>query len=165
LSDVYAMLDTLGTMLEVSRAAAQMRDSMRATIHRLRSIDHGVHPKVLFLIWHDPATAAGRDTYVDELITVAGGRNAAADAHGRWPELSLESVLERDPDFIILPRSANSAVTVQTLSRLPGWSSMKAVRQSHVITVDGDLFERAGPHAIEAARILLRAIHPEAVVQ
>ena len=56
--------------------------------------------KVFYEIWHDPLTAAGPGSFMDELITLAGGDNIAKDADSPYPQFDVEKLIERDPKYI-----------------------------------------------------------------
>jgi iron complex transport system substrate-binding protein len=90
---------------------------------------------------------------VDELIHLAGGRNVFADADVAWPLVSLEAVVARAPEVIVMPDDAAA-----TLAGRPGWSAVPAVRAGRVVRVPAALFHRPGPRLPEAARTLAAAI-------
>ena len=116
----------------------------------------------LYLVWHTPPRVAGAGTYVDDLLSAAGGRNVFADVPG-WPEVSLEEVIERDPRFLIVPRGEGHSLQPEWLAGAPGWRGLAAVREGRLVVVDSDLFNRPGPRVAEAARTLARALHADRV--
>jgi iron complex transport system substrate-binding protein len=67
------------------------------------------------------------------------------------PLLSAEAVVRADPDVILHP----GVVSSQSLSERPGWSSIKAVKMRRVLSVNENLFSRAGPHILDAWETLL----------
>ena len=71
-----------------------------------------------------------------------------ADATTDYPEWSVEELLADDPEmYIVTPESAKS---VRAITKRPGFGELHAVRDGHVLLVDGDLLTRAGPRVIEA---------------
>ncbi len=113
---------------------------------------------MLYVVWHDPPRTTGPGTFIDELITIAGGANVFADVGAPWPAVSLEEVVRRDPDYIVIPRGTGHSVQPEWLDDLPGWRDLTAVREQRVVTVDSDLFNRPGPRVVEAARTLGQAL-------
>jgi len=105
---------------------------------------------------------AGPGTFLDELIGIAGGQNAFADAPSQWPTVSLEAVLRRQPAIVIVPRGERGAERITRLRSTPGWRDLRAVRTGRVIEVDAELFNRPGPRVGTAAKTLARLLHPEA---
>ena len=119
-------------------------------------------PRVLYVVWPNPLIAPGRDTLINDLIRRAGGDSVTGDEPLLYPRLSLETVVERRPDRIIVGRHGQE--TVEELLR--GWErlgSVTAVREGRVYGVDGNLVHRPGPRMVEALRALARVIHPERV--
>jgi iron complex transport system substrate-binding protein len=100
--------------------------------------------------------AAAR-TFIDELITVAGGRNLFRDLE-LWPQVNLEELLQRDPDVVIIA-DTNTGNPVKALRGLPGWRELRAVKTARVYRVSPYLFNRSGPTMPGAARELARFFH------
>lgn len=154
LSDLQALVDALGKHLGEPPAARALNDSIRDALARVKAGATIDSPSVLYLIWHEPPTVAGAGTYIDELIAIAGARNVMADLNKPWPQVSLEEVLRRAPDYLVLPVGTGHSDGIGWLSRQPGWRELTALRDGRVIEVDGDLFSQLGPHVVEAARML-----------
>jgi ABC-type Fe3+-hydroxamate transport system substrate-binding protein len=159
LGDLYSLIDTLGVLLQIETQARSLTDSLRAAL-ALRAEPATNAPTVLYLIWHNPVTVAGPGSYIDELIAIADARNAAADLGTPWPNISLESIVQRQPDYLILPRGKGHVAGVPWLFTQPGWRDLSAVRNGRVIEVDGDLFSQLSPRIVEASRILNAALRP-----
>jgi iron complex transport system substrate-binding protein len=56
-----------------------------------------------YIIWRKPWMTVGEDTYISDLLGLAGGKNVFADAEDRYPVTSLEQIAERAPDVVLLP--------------------------------------------------------------
>jgi iron complex transport system substrate-binding protein len=162
IADILTTAERVGALLGVRARADSLVAALAAGLNDVRARVHGEdRPTVLYLLWPDPPQAAGSNTFIDDVITVAGGRNAFDDLPGSWPVVSLEEVVRRDPRFVVLPR-AEGATIRPAVERRPGWRSLSALREGRVIPVDADLFDRPGPRVVEAARILAAALHPDA---
>ena len=116
---------------------------------------------VMYVIWSDPPMTTAAGSYVDELITIAGGRNVFADAPMRWPSVGYESIVRRNPSVLVWPRGATSELTVELIRDMPGWRDLEAVQSGRIVFVDSDRFNRPGPDLAQAAADLARALHPE----
>jgi ABC-type Fe3+-hydroxamate transport system substrate-binding protein len=151
--------EDLGRLLGEEQAAAAAVARVRAGLDAVASVVAGrPPPTVLFLIGLDPLMAAGPGTFVDELLTRAGGRNALHDLAVLWPNLSLEEVVRRAPDVVIVG-SVGVADPRRTLASRPGWRDVPAVRDGRVHAVDPDVINRPGPRLHDAAAHLARLIH------
>lgn len=149
----------MGRLLGLGPAADSAVSATMAGLDAVRAAIAGEpRPGVLFLIGLDPLMAAGPGTFVDELVTAAGGRNVL-EGTARWPQLSREAVLDLAPELIIVGTKAEDPA-----ARLVGaaWREVPAVRDGRVHSVDPDLVNRPGPGMDEAAGLLSRLLHPEA---
>ena len=160
---VLESIDRIGGVLGRDAAARARVASMRRDADAIaRAVAGSPRPRVLYVVWPNPLIAPGRGTLITELIQRAGGESVTGAEPLPYPRLSLETVVERRPDRIIVGRHGQG--TVEELLR--GWErlgSVSAVREGRVFGVDGDLVHRPGPRMIEALRALARVIHPERV--
>jgi iron complex transport system substrate-binding protein len=159
IDEALATADDLGVLLGADDAA---RRAIAGVRHGLDSVRDAVSarpaPIVLYLVGLDPLMAAGPGTFVDELLSIAGGRNALADIGIRWPQVALEDVVARAPDVVIVG-SAAAGDPSRDLRDRPGWRDVPAVRQGRVHAVDPDMVNRWGPRLHEAAGRLAELIH------
>jgi iron complex transport system substrate-binding protein len=106
---------------------------------------------------------AGPGSFIDTLITMAGGENIAAEAPGDWVQLSIEQVVGSDPDLIIIQTMTGGVptVSIETLEEHPIWGEMRAVREGSVFLINGDLVSRSGPRIVQGLEEIAEIIHPE----
>jgi iron complex transport system substrate-binding protein len=104
----------------------------------------------------------GPHTFIAQLIQIAGGRDVFDDATIDWPKVSVEEIVHRAPDVVILSVGEDSTRGAEALRHAPGWRTLPAVRTGHVSEVPADLTNRPGPLFGVAARAFRDAIHPEA---
>ena len=156
-------IERVGEVLGRGAAARARVVAMRRDADAIaRAVAGAPRPRVLYVVWPNPLIAPGRGTLISELIERAGGESVTRAEPLPYPRLSLETVVERRPDRIIVGRHGQA--TVEELLR--GWErlgSISAAREGRVYGVDGDLVHRPGPRMIEALRALARVIHPERV--
>ncbi|HUP89184.1 MAG TPA: helical backbone metal receptor [Longimicrobiales bacterium] len=154
IANTYAATERLGILLGAKPAADSLVNSIRS---QLDSVHNGVgnqrRVRVAYVVSVTPTTVVGPHTFIDELITIAGGENIFADFEKQYAEASLEELIRRDPDVIIIARE-EAFDARQELSRTPGWRDLRAVRNGHVYRVDANAFNRSGPGMPNAARTL-----------
>lgn len=154
----------LGTLLGREELASLVTDSLDRALDRVAAAVRGRDPvSVYYSVSHDPPQTTGAGTFIDEVISLAGGRNIFADGARGWPLVSVEAVLTRNPDVLVIPGRARGAEAVPWLEA-PGWRELEAVRNGRFLLVDGDLFNRPGPRVAEAAEFLARFLHGEDVL-
>lgn len=159
IADVRDHLRRLGTLLGRAARAAALVDSLDLALESVAAAARGREPvDVYYSVWHDPPQTTGPGTFIDEVIEHAGGRNIFGDAGRSWPRVSIEAILRRDPDVLVIARHAPDAAGAPWLEA-PGWRELRAVREGRYLMVDGDLFNRPGPRVAEAARQLARFLH------
>ena len=160
IGDVHGTLTELGRLLDVAPPAAvlQRRVAEALAVTRGAYADR-VRVRVLYVVWASPPITAGAGTFIDELITIAGGENVFRDAPAAWPPVTYETIVARDPDIIVWPQGLAGVRSVEELARRPGWAKVPAVGDGRVVFVAGHLFERPGPNLMVAAAELARHIH------
>ena len=92
--------------------------------------------------------SAGKGTFIDELIAMAGGENVAAGSEYAWPMYSLEGIVAADPDVILISDYGDGTV-VEQFCALPGYGELRAVQEGHVYALTDDLISRPGPRIAE----------------
>jgi iron complex transport system substrate-binding protein len=164
-TDVFRVMRSLGALTGRGRTADSLAAALRAELAAVRaSVAGRPAPRVFFLVWNDPPMTAGPRTFISQIVGVAGGANAFGDAGEDWPTVSMEEIVRRDPDVLVLPQGEKGgAHDVLQLRTAPGWRELRAMRQGHTVTVPADLVNRPGPHMAAAARLLRDRLHPEAV--
>ncbi len=105
---------------------------------------------------------AGHGSFIDSLITIAGGENIAANLQSPYAQISIEAVVSADPAIIIGDASMGSAVTqLGAIKQHTVWSQMAAVKQNRVYLIDGNLVNRSGPRIVQGLEEVAKMIHPE----
>jgi iron complex transport system substrate-binding protein len=117
--------------------------------------------KVLVVIWYDPVITAGSKSFLNDVISAAGAQSITADMPQAWPQISMEEVLRRSPDCVLLVRGAHGGITGEELKTHAGWDQLKAVRDNHVIYMGERLF-RPSPVIFDALEQLAKELHPQA---
>lgn len=117
-------------------------------------------PAVLLAIWLEPLIATGGNTFLADVLRRAGADSITADVQTDWPRLSLETVVERDPEFLIFTTAHGITASFDRLRDKPPWSSLRAVQNGKIIRLDEALF-RPGPRIVGVISILASQLHPE----
>ena len=159
-------IELLGKITGVEREAKALVSEMNGSLAQVVSLAEGA-PKVrVFYVFdatdlNNPWTA-GPGSFVDALITMAGGENIAAQAPGAWVQFSIEQLVSSDPEIIMIDTIHGTAiVSEEELRAHPAWREITAVKQGRIYTVDGDLVNRSGPRIVEGLEEIAKIIHPE----
>jgi len=159
--DVPRNIEELGTILGVNKKAEQVAESIRDTVRTVERRLRGVPRRSVFIeIWNPPLMTTGGGTLLNELVERAGGKNIAADLKQPFPNFSLESLLEANPDVYIVPRG-DTMGAIDDVAQRPHYQKLKAVQQKRFVRVPSDLVFRPGPRIGRGLYWLAWAIHPE----
>jgi iron complex transport system substrate-binding protein len=166
MDDIYKDILAVGKLVGAADKANALVNSMRARIAAVQSKAATVtaHPIVFYeLDATDPAKpwTAGPGSFVDQLITLAGGTNAGNIAKDAYVQLSLEQLVTENPDIIVLGSATFGGQTPALVAARPGWQDIKAVKNHAVYTFDDNLISRPGPRVVDGLEKLAALIHPE----
>jgi len=114
---------------------------------------------VLFAMSYSPLICAGKNTFLHEMITIAGLKNSVADSPVNYPVLNKEEVMQRNPDYILIGHNEKAPVS-QLLKLYPEWINLDVIKKNRVIEIDADLYLRPGPRFVDAVKDLFLKIHP-----
>src|SRR5689334_14120161 len=148
LEDLGAATRTLGRLTGLEQRAeslAQAMDSLTSTaLDRPRPSS-----TVAFVVWDNPPIIIGRGSYLDQLAAAAGARNVFSDVTAPSAQVSLETIVARDPEWIAV---LSDSGTAPAFAKRREWRAVRAVREGHFLLLPGSLFGRPGPRSGEAIR-------------
>jgi iron complex transport system substrate-binding protein len=161
-ADVFRGIANLARLTGRGSAGLALAASIRGELDDVRrSVSGRTSPSVLYVVFNDPPMTAGPKTFIGELIGLAGGRSIFADTQQLWPNVSMEEIVRRQPDLLVVPVGEFKTNTVDHLRAQTGWRNLRAVRDGHVATVPADLLSRPSANIGRAARALRAAFYPE----
>lgn len=172
--DIYAAIHTIGNAAGVPERARTLVQSIQKQLDDIRKRVAG-RPKTaaMFVVGRVPGKlegiiAAGGQSYISEMIEVAGGRNILADSKVAYPKLLHEELLARKPDVIIdmgEHADASSLTAAQISSEIAlykRYPTIPAVRNNRIHIVSSSAYVVPGPRVVECARRIAALLHPEA---
>ena len=148
----------LNRAVDADRLADGLRSRREAVIARVRGLPQ---PRVLLVIWPDPVMTIGRHAFITDVLGAAGARSVSDDLLEDWPRISLEEVIRRNPDLILLPTRGHQPISVADLQHRPGWDRVEAVRQSRVMYYDERL-DHSSPLVFDVLEEMAKKFHPQA---
>jgi iron complex transport system substrate-binding protein len=150
LMDIPRTLSKLGCLTGTEHIADRQAADFSKQVTALRQrYAHKKTVSVFFEVWSHPLITVNKKSWINQIITDCGGKNIFADASNIAPEVSLEAVVQANPDVIIT--TTNPDKTWYT------WSRLAAVANHHVFFVNPDWVERAGPRLLEGAKMICQA--------
>ncbi len=159
ISDIRRTLELLAHATGDTAAGRMVADSVERSLAAVNARPRPAKlATVYWHVWDSPILTIGRGSYLDELVTIAGAKNIFGDLPEPSPQVTLEEIVRRNPDYILVgPASA------QKLRESPLWRSVPAVRDGRLLLVDTLLVGRPGVRIGEAARSLRALILKDTV--
>lgn len=162
-TDVYRSFTSLGALAGRPAAGDSLVSSVRAELAAVAASVRGRPRRSTFVVvWNEPPMTGGPDTYLGQLVSLAGGEPAFPELGARFANVSLEELVRRQPQVVILPQGEDDQLRAERVRAAPGWRELRGMHGGGPALVPSDLISRAGPALGEAARRLRDAIHPEA---
>jgi iron complex transport system substrate-binding protein len=159
--EMLGMIQDIGTITNTAEKAGVLVSKLRG---RIKAVTDGVEkasrPLVFFEINAKPLITVGAGSFHNEVITLAGGRNLAADSHARYPQYSLEDVVKRGPDVILVSTMDRAGLFEQQKAQWMRWKNIPAVQNNRIYFIDSDLVDRASPRIVDGLEKMARLIHP-----
>lgn len=148
IADLSRVLHALAVAVGDSAAARVVTDSVQRSLGAVRRAPDS-RLTVFFHVWDAPVITIGGGSYLDELATLVGARNVFGDVAKPSPQVTLESVAQRNPAFVLAGPTAAARLRSD-----PRWRAVRAVRDGRVLVLDTALFSRPGVRMGEAAHAL-----------
>ena len=145
-----------------SQLVADMRKRIEAIVNKTANLTDAQKPKVFFIMWHDPLMSVGLGLRHD-IITAAGGTNIVEELGEEYPSVSLEWVIDKDPEVIIAGVGMGSGedLTFQFLLDEERLAGVAARLNNRVYQVDLDMVGRPAPRIVQGLEQVAKMIHPE----
>lgn len=165
LEDLYTNLEIVGNLTGHENEAAALIEGMTSRVTKVDElIANTTSRPVIFyeLDATDPAKpwTAGPGTFVDQLVSRAGGVNLGSSLSGAWVQISQEELIIQDPDMIFLGDAAYGT-TPELVAARAGWENLQAVTNNQIFSFDDDLVSRPGPRLVDGLVEFARLLHPE----
>lgn len=147
---LYGNIAAIGRLVGREREADSLNAVMRERVNALdantitQSPNH-TQPKVYYVVGFGPTGnfTAGGNTFINDIIRMAGGRNIAEQIDG-W-SYSLEALMKEDPDYIVVRREDSAA-----FCGMAPYNTLHAVREGRVIGIESSIIDLQTPRNIDA---------------
>jgi iron complex transport system substrate-binding protein len=154
---------TVGLVCGVPERARQISGQLTLRVNRVvEATSAGKRPLVFLQIHIQPIMTVNRNTVHHDLIHLAGGENMAADEPVTYPRISLEEVIRRKPEVILISSMEREGRFEKARQDWLQWTSIPAVQKGRVHLIDSDLIDRASPRVVDGLEIMAKLLHPEA---
>ncbi|MHC4118507.1 MAG: ABC transporter substrate-binding protein [Planctomycetota bacterium] len=163
-SDLFTVINEIGAAAGRQRQADELIGGINEKLNTLSS-RVGTLPKVrvLWVVQREPLRVAGRDTFVNEMIELAGGENAIGRTVHKYPPIGAEQVIACAADVIIEPEMGQEDLDAQRDGALRYWArfrNLPAATNGRIYVIHGDTVSRLGPRLYEGTETIARCLRP-----
>jgi len=161
LAEIPDAITAIGTLIGHDSEARTLAADLRSIIEafRARSLTTRHRPRVYVEIWCDPLTTAGKNSFISELITLAGGINIGDIVNKDYFQVGPEWVLDQNPDVILCLYMTGSGDARNSLLQRSEWGAVNAVKTGRVYSdLDSDLVLRPGPRVLQGISLLQNSL-------
>ncbi len=166
IESVFSVIETVAQITWVEKRAAKLLQPLRMrhkniifALKRVKNI-----PKVFVFLHGVGLWTCGKNSFMDDLLNKAKGKNIAGNIQKKWLLFNQEQLIAENPDFIIILSKSQEAFLEEkkTISKGVFLKNLQAVEQDNLYFLDENLATRPGPRIIDALNNLARIFHPEA---
>lgn len=163
---VLESIEEIGGLFSKEQVAESVVAHMEQRIGAVKQTVSGVsaRPGIFFQIGISPIVSVGTDTFIHELIELAGGSNLTAGPIP-YPRYSREQVIALAPEIFIITSMARGEIFERVKKQWEQWPDIPAVKNGRILLVDSNLYDRASPRLVDGLEQLARLIHPDLFVK
>jgi len=163
--DLESAMLSIEAIADLLQAVPQGRNIVSDMRRRIRKVAETTaralnKPRVFIQIGVSPIVSVGDGTFINQLITLAGGTNVAAGPNP-YPRFSREQVISLAPEVLVISSMARATVFEQVKAEWMQWPAIPAVRSQAVFIAPTNIFDRPTPRLVDGLEQMARYIHPQ----
>jgi iron complex transport system substrate-binding protein len=160
LDDIGRSIERLGELAGTRAAAQAAAAAFESRLARLRASYRGrARVSVFHQVWDQPLMTVNDDSLISQVLALCGGRNIFGQVRALVPHVSIEAVLDADPE--VIGAAAGEGATSPPDAGLGlwfGWPKMKAIARGNLYVADADRITRHTPRILDAAEQVCAAL-------
>lgn len=154
LNDVPALMRKLGCLTGQEQTANAAAAQFEASLQQIKKTVTSKHaPTVFFQIDQHLLMTINKDSWINQVIEMCGGKNLYANAKVITPEITREAMVLANPEVIM-----NISNNDQWKSDWQQWPNMTAVKNHALYSINPDIISRAGPRLVDGVRQVCRIL-------
>lgn len=153
MADIAVQLEQLGKLAGTQSIADAAAGRFRQRMEKLRAANAG-KPKVrvFYQIWKNPLVTVGGPQIITDAMHLCGGDNVFGHLARMAPTVSVEAVLEADPEAIVATGMGDARP--EWLDDWNKWTRLTAVKRSNLFHINPDIMQRHTPRILDGAEKL-----------
>ncbi len=165
IEELLTAIQEIGVATGSKQRAEQLAKEISTQLSDLQSKFSSVYKvKVLWAVQPEPLRVAGRNTFVNKLIELAGGENAVGQTIQQYPPIGTEELLACGAEIIIQSAMGTAGTSQQQKTAEKFWSkfaALPAVKNNRIYVVQPDTVLRLGPRLCQGIELIANCLHPD----
>ncbi len=161
--DTIKVITDIGDLCGIGKRAGELASSLERRVDYVVKKTSSLRKPLVFLqINIKPIMTVNKNTFHHDVIRLAGGINMAQDESITYPRISIEEILIRKPEVIIISSMERGGSFEEARQEWLRWSGLPASEKKQIYLIDSDLIDRSSPRIVDGLEAMGRVIHPEA---
>jgi iron complex transport system substrate-binding protein len=169
IEELYGAIQKIGQATDNNVAAEQLAANIKNQIEKIHKKTSSVRKvKVLWVMQAEPLRVAGTNTFINQIVELAGGQNAIGPTPDQYPSVGTEAILGCGAEVIIQSAMGTEDIAKQQVAAEEFWSrfaNLPAVKDKRIYVIDPDTVLRLGPRLPQGAQAVAKCLHPELFAQ
>ena len=150
IEDIYKEITEVSKLFGIEKIGKQYVDKMSLELSNIKK--DNVQKTIYCEIFNSPFLTCGKNSFINDIIEYAGGKNIFDFLDSSYPQVSEEIIIVSNPQIILAPDY--SETDLEKIYYRNAWQNIDAIKNKKVFSVSGDIFTRPGPRVIEAVKLL-----------
>lgn len=159
--DIYRSIELVGKLTGTDAKASALIGLMKKKeAEIIAKVKDAKKPSVYYVLSYGEAGnwTSGPTSFINDILALAGGDAVTKDGGAPWMDYSMEQLIKKDPDFILVSSDVGDA---EKLKKANGYKDLRAVKEGKVIVINSNLVSRPGPRIVDGLEAIAKAIHSE----
>lgn len=158
MQQILTAIDTISEAIGEAARGRNLHQELATQLEKIKSATSSLPPKRVFVqIWDNPLLTAGNRSFINDIITQAGGVNIAADKNADYTPGDIEMLYARQPEFYII--ISHSTAGNRSFINKAELRDIEAIKKQQVFHIDDDIMTRPGPRTFAGLIQLAEFLH------
>jgi iron complex transport system substrate-binding protein len=156
---IFQSVEEIGRITDCNERGLQLVAQMKERLKQIRLRIQGLPPvRAFFITWLDPLLAPGKNTFENDVLSLAGVISITANIPQFYPRYSLEQLLVENPDVILTVKQEGNPIP--DFKKIAGWRDLRAVQEGRVYVLT-EYLQHPSPLFVDGVEELARKLYPE----
>ncbi|MDR2203190.1 MAG: helical backbone metal receptor [Nitrososphaerota archaeon] len=170
IDEIFQTIKIVGKATGAEKNADTLVNNLSTQINNvistINNADITKKPTVYYEIWYSTAgfMTLGANTWVNDVITTAGGTNIFNDINEPYPTTNSEVIITKNPDVMLFPTAMGDVASYGSLNEIKnrsGWNTINAVKNNRIYIIDENLFSQPGIRVAELVQTIAKCLYPD----